>query len=187
MSKTSSVWTVGHSTRSLEELVAILHGADIEVLADIRTVPRSRRMPQFNTETLAEQLPQSGIGYVHLGNLGGFRRSHGDSPNDGWRNASFRGYADYMQTEQFTEALQELVDLAGNGRTAIMCSEALPWRCHRSLVADALTVHGIEVTHLLGGGRSQAHALTSFARVEGERITYPATEQLSLPGVAKER
>lgn len=173
------LWTVGHSTRSFDELCAILASPEagpVEVLADIRTVPRSRRHPQFGLEALAEELPRRGMEYVHLKGLGGFRRPRADSPNGAWRNESFRGYADYLQTPEFEVALDELLAIAGRARTAVMCSEAVPWRCHRSLLADALTVRGVEVTHLLSATKAQAHTLTSFAVVEGERVTYPQTD-----------
>lgn len=180
MSKSSSdpvhVWTVGHSTRSFEELVTVLHDAGIEQLADVRTVPKSRRLPHFNQQSLEEELPKQGVRYVHLPRLGGFRRALADSPNTAWRNASFRGYADYMRTDDFDEAIDELRDLAGRARTAIMCSEAVPWRCHRTLIADALTVRGVAVTHLMGK-RVQEHTLTSFAVVEDERVTYPSADE----------
>lgn len=186
MSKTSDtavhLWTAGHSTRDLDELVAILDDASIELLVDVRTAPRSRRLPHFNRETLAEELPSRGLQYVHMPQLGGFRRPAPASPNAAWRNASFRGYADYMRTATFDEALKGLQTIAGGKRTAIMCSEAVPWRCHRSLIADALTARGVLVTHLMGHKREQAHALTSFARVEAGRVTYPVSEQLALPG-----
>ncbi len=186
MSKTSDtavhLWTAGHSTRDLDELMTILGDASIELLVDVRTVPRSRRLPHFNREALAEELPSRGLQYVHMGHLGGFRRPAPGSPNTAWRNASFRGYADYMRTDAFEEALTELGALAHQRRTAIMCSEAVPWRCHRSLIADALTARGVLVTHLMGHRRQQAHTLTSFARIEAGRVSYPASEQLALAG-----
>jgi uncharacterized protein (DUF488 family) len=188
MSKTSSddlkVWTVGHSTRSLEDLLALLAGADgggIETMVDVRTVPRSRRLPHFNRQALAEELPAHGVQYVHMPELGGFRHASPTSTNTGWHNASFRGFADYMQGDAFEEALASLIEIAAESRTAIMCSEAVPWRCHRSLISDALTARGIPVAHLVGRGRPQRHALTSFAHVEDGRVTYPSPEpQLAL-------
>jgi uncharacterized protein (DUF488 family) len=183
MSKSSErglrVWTAGHSTRSLEELLTLLgsaEGGGIETLVDVRTVPRSRRLPHFNRQALAEELPLHDVTYVHMPELGGFRHASPTSTNTGWHNASFRGFADYMQTEAFEEALDQLVEIASGSRTAIMCSEAVPWRCHRSLIADALTARGVEVTHLIGHGRPHEHALTSFARVEDGRVTYPSPE-----------
>jgi uncharacterized protein (DUF488 family) len=176
------VWTVGHSTREFEELVSILDDAGIETLVDVRTVPRSRRLPHFNREALAVELPKRSFRYIHMPRLGGFRRADAGSPSTAWRNASFRGFADYMLTPQFDEAIDELLELASSEPTAIMCSEAVPWRCHRSLIADALTARGVEVTHLVGRKRSQDHTLTSFARVKDGRVTYPADEpQLALP------
>ncbi|HRC62274.1 MAG TPA: DUF488 domain-containing protein [Dehalococcoidia bacterium] len=174
------LWTVGHSTRSFEELCAVLESPEvgpIEVLADIRTAPRSRRHPHFNLEALAEELPRRGLEYVHLKRLGGFRRPRPDSQNGAWRNESFRGYADYLETAEFASALDELFAIARRARTAVMCSEGVPWRCHRSLLADALRARGVDVTHLLSATKAQGHALTSFAVVEGERVTYPAAEE----------
>jgi len=148
------------------------------MLADIRTVPRSRRNPQFEREKLASTLEDQGIGYAHLAELGGLRHPRKDSPNSGWRNDSFRGYADYMQTEQFQTGLNNLIALAMEYATAIMCAEAVPWRCHRSLIGDALAVRGIEVIDVLSERKAKAHALTPWARVDGLRITYPPAEQI---------
>jgi uncharacterized protein (DUF488 family) len=179
------VWTVGHSTRSLEELAALARAHRVSTIADVRTVPRSRRHPQFNRESLAETLPTRGLRYVHLPGLGGLRLPQADSPNTGWRNPSFRGYADYMQTLEFEQSLEVLIDLGGRERTAVMCAEALPWRCHRSLLADALTVRGIRVEHLMTEARSAPHTLHGWARVDGTRIVYPP-ETPTLPGVVSE-
>ena len=170
----TSVYTIGHSTRPLDELIACLASFAIVDLVDIRTVPRSRRHPQFDTAALAQSLPAAGIRYEHLAALGGLRKPRKDSTNLGWRNESFRGYADHMQTEAFERGLDRLHALAAAGRTAIMCAEAVPWRCHRSLVADALVARGATVLHIMGPAKSQAHKLTSFARVEGARVTYPS-------------
>ncbi len=170
------VFTVGHSTRPIEEFLSLLRSHDVATLVDVRTVPRSRRNPQFNSETLAASLSEVGIEYVHESGLGGFRRASADSPNKAWRNASFRGYADYMQGSDFREHLARLMQRAREQRIALMCAEAVPWRCHRSLIADALLVHGFRVEEISGVKRSQPHALTPFARVEGTRITYPAQE-----------
>lgn len=167
------VFTIGHSTRMLEELLALLQANDVTRLVDVRTMPRSRRNPQFNIETLAEDLHAQGLGYEHLAALGGLRKTRADSPNTGWRNASFRGYADYMQTEAFADGLQSLLERAARERIAIMCAEAVPWRCHRSLIADALVVRGVAVEHILSGERRMPHTLTRFAVVDGERIVYP--------------
>lgn len=167
------LYTIGHSTRSLDELIAALRAAGVTVLADIRTIPRSRHNPQFNRDALRKALRSRRIRYVHLPALGGLRHARPDSPNAGWRNASFRGYADYMQTEEFASGLDELRASAAEGTVALMCAEAVPWRCHRSLVADALTARGAHVEHLTGAGRPRPHRLTPFARVEGAQVTYP--------------
>jgi 3-methyladenine DNA glycosylase/8-oxoguanine DNA glycosylase len=167
------IYTVGHSTRSFDELVALLRALEVSVLVDIRTIPRSRHNPQFDGEALCAALRSRGLGYVHLPALGGLRRARPDSPNAGWHNASFRGFADYMQTADFEVGLAELRALASN-TVAIMCAEAVPWRCHRSLVADALTVRGARVCHIIGAGRPRPHHLTPFACVDGTRVTYPS-------------
>jgi uncharacterized protein (DUF488 family) len=171
------LYTVGHSTRSLDELVGLLHGHGIVLLADIRTAPGSRRLQHFSRVALEAELPGRGIDYVHLPELGGLRRPRPDSPNAGWRNESFRGFADHMATAEFAAALERLLQLGRARPTAAMCAEAVPWRCHRSLVADALLVRGVEVRHVLGPGRAQAHTLTPFAHVDAGRITYPASTQ----------
>jgi uncharacterized protein (DUF488 family) len=139
----------------------------------VRTIPRSRHNPQFNRETLPAVLAQAGIGYAHLPELGGRRRPRPDSPNAGWRNDSFRGFADYMQTPEFAEGLRRLVDMAGDGGLAVMCAEAVPWRCHRSLIADALTLRGVRVQHLIGVDAVRPHILTPWARVDGTTLIYP--------------
>jgi hypothetical protein len=169
--------TIGHGTRPLQEFVGLLQEHRVGVLADIRTVPRSRRNPQYGTESLAQALPAHSICYLHLAELGGLRKPRKDSPNAGWRNESFRGYADYMLTPPFRYALEELIALARLRRTAIMCAESVYWRCHRSLVADALLVRGIPCFHIMGPGEPAPHRLTSFARPQGERLVYPAAEQ----------
>lgn len=152
----------------------MLATAGVKQLADIRTVPRSRRHPQFRSESLAESLPAHGVAYRHFASLGGFRRPRHDSPNGAWRNESFRGYADYAMTDEFARALDELRDWAGEGPTAIMCSESLWWRCHRRLVADQLVERGDRVVHIKPDGRATAHELTPFAVVDGGHVTYPA-------------
>jgi uncharacterized protein (DUF488 family) len=167
------VYTIGHSTRTIGDFIAMLQAHGVERVADVRTIPRSRRHPQFEKDALQTALEEAGIGYVHLPGLGGLRHAHRDSSNRGWRNASFRGYADYMQTAEYAQALEQLLALAAQERTAIMCAEAVPWRCHRSLIADSLTVRGIPVEHITSKTHRQPHALTSFARVEQGRITYP--------------
>jgi uncharacterized protein (DUF488 family) len=170
---TPALLTVGHSTRPLNELVALLREQGVQRLVDVRTVPRSRRNSQFDRDTLAAALPAAGIDYTPMPALGGLRRPRPDSPNGAWQNASFRGYADYMQTPEFATALAELLALAGRERIAIMCAEAVPWRCHRSLIADALTARGVPVAHIVGHGAARPHRVTPWARIEGERVTYP--------------
>ena len=167
------ILTIGHSTRPIDEFIALLQQNGVERLVDIRTIPRSRHNPQFNSEALAKSLSREGIEYAHLKELGGLRHPRPDSINMGWRNASFRGYADYMQTPEFEEALQRLLRLCEQKRCAVMCAEAVPWRCHRSLVADALLARGIAVEHIMSGNRREAHSLTPFARVEEQRVLYP--------------
>lgn len=174
------VLTIGHSTRSLEEFVALLKAHDVTHVVDVRTIPRSRHNPQFNRETLPESLKREGIAYTHLAELGGLRHTKAESPNMGWRNTSFRGYADYMQTPEFAKALAHLIEMAHHDRLAVMCAEAVPWRCHRSLIADALLVRGIPSEDIQSLTRRQPHKLTLFAKVEGEKITYPPLD--ALPG-----
>lgn len=169
-----TIHTIGHSTRPLEALVEMLTAHGVAVLADVRTVPRSRHNPQFNQDTLPDELRAASIRYVALPRLGGLR--HGlktGSPNTGWRNQSFRGYADYMLTDEFEEGLSELIAIARKEPTAIMCAEAVPYRCHRSLVGDALTARGIEVREISSKTRAVLHRMTPFAKVDGERVTYP--------------
>jgi uncharacterized protein (DUF488 family) len=167
------VLTVGHSTRPIEAFTALLSGHQVTRLIDVRTVPRSRHNPQYNEDALAAALAAAGIGYARASGLGGFRRPTADSVNAGWRNLSFRGYADYMQTDDFAANLASVIELARTDRVAMMCAEAVPWRCHRSLIADALVVRGVPVCEIAGPGRLQPHRLTPFACVRGERITYP--------------
>jgi uncharacterized protein (DUF488 family) len=171
-----TVYTVGHSTHPIEEFIDILKAHEIETLADIRTIPKSRHNPQFGGESLAKSLKKAGIGYIYMKDLGGLRQTRKDSPNRGWRNASFRGYADYMQTPAFENALEELIALARRSRVAIMCAEAVPWRCHRSLVGDALLVRDVAVIDIMTAQKSSPHKLTSFAEVEGKHILYPGAE-----------
>jgi uncharacterized protein (DUF488 family) len=168
-----SVFTIGHSTRTWKEFLEVLRAHGIQRVIDVRSIPRSRHNPQFNRNTLAERLRSARIGYVHLLKLGGLRHARADSLNTGWSNSSFRGFADYMQTPEFEVGLQRLIKLAKQKKSALMCAEAVPWRCHRSLIADALIVRGIHVADIIGRNRSQVHDLTSFARVQGNRITYP--------------
>jgi uncharacterized protein (DUF488 family) len=167
------VLTVGHSTRPLTEFISLLTAHSVTRLIDVRTVPRSRHNPQFNRDTFPAALEAAGIHYAHVAGLGGFRRAGSESPNLGWRNASFRGYADYMQTVEFAQNLASLMKLAKQERVALMCAEAVPWRCHRSLIADALMVHGLRVEEIINGAGRQIQALTPFAKVNGTAITYP--------------
>jgi uncharacterized protein (DUF488 family) len=170
------VLTIGHSTRTLEAFIELLKAHAVTKIVDVRTVPRSRHNPQFNRETLPDHLKAPHVTYVHMPGLGGLRHPRPDSPNTGWRNASFRGFADYMQTQEFEENLEALIKLASKERIALMCAEALPWRCHRSLIADALRSRGIPVEHILSSTRRQPHALTPWAQVDGTRLTYPAAK-----------
>jgi uncharacterized protein (DUF488 family) len=170
-----TVWSLGHSTLTLDGLVALLASHGITQLADIRAVPRSSRHPQFHADALARSLPRRGVGYVHLARLGGWRRPTADSPNAAWRNLSFRGYADYALSDEFLQGLDELRRLAAEQPTAMMCSEALWWRCHRRLVADRLVAGGDDVWHIDSGGSASAHVMTPFAQVRADgRLTYPA-------------
>ena len=175
------VLTIGHSTRTLEEFISLLKTHSVTHVVDVRTVPRSRHNPQFNKASLPKALKKAGLGYVRLPGLGGLRYAKRDSTNMGWRNTSFRGYADYMQTPEFEQSLVELIQLAKQDRIAIMCAEAVPWHCHRSLIADALLVRGIHAEDIMSPTRRQAHTLTSFAKVRGTTIAYPAGASLSTP------
>lgn len=167
------VFTIGHSNRTIEEFIGLLKENHVGLLLDIRTVPRSRHNPQFNRDALPDSLAVYGVGYRHMAGLGGLRHPKHDSANAGWRNTSFRGYADYMQTPEFAANVDELARLAGTAQCVLMCAESVPWRCHRSMVADALVVRGIPVEHIMGPGKRKPHTLTSFAHVEGRHITYP--------------
>ena len=167
------ILSIGHSTHPWDRFAAILRAHGVEHLFDVRTVPRSRRNPQFNSETMAEALPREGIAYTHLKELGGLRKPRADSPNGGWRNESFRGYADYMDSAGFRQGLERLIDAARRETVAMMCAEAVPWRCHRSLIADALAARGIAVEHILGETQRKPHTITAFARIDGDRVTYP--------------
>jgi uncharacterized protein (DUF488 family) len=171
------IYTVGHSTRSAEELVELLRAHGIQTLVDIRTVPRSRTNPQFNRDTLPGTLAREDLRYVHLSRLGGLRRAREDSPNSAWRNASFRGYADYMLTEEFARGLEELRELTEDGPLALMCAEAVRWRCHRSLVADALYARGVVARHITSRTRAEPHKLTPFAVLHGRQVLYPGPSE----------
>jgi uncharacterized protein (DUF488 family) len=166
--------TIGHSTRPIDEFVAMLNAHGVTRLIDVRTVPKSRQNPQYNRDALERRLQEAGIGYEHMKALGGLRRPRKDSPNTGWRNESFRGYADYMQTVEFASALEGLIGAADQEPVVVMCAEAVPWRCHRSLIADSLTACGYPVEHIMSATKSNRHTMTSFAKLEGTSITYRA-------------
>ena len=171
------VFTIGHSTRPIEEFLALLAGHGVRRLVDVRTVPRSRHNPQFNREELARALHNRRLHYTHMPALGGLRHPRRDSVNTAWRNASFRGYADYMQTAEFEQAIEKLMKLAEQEPTAVMCAEAVPWRCHRSLIADALLVRGVRVLEIASPTRATPLTLHPWAQAEGVRVTYPGEQQ----------
>lgn len=175
-SSKSVLYTIGHSTHPIEEFIEMLEINGIERLVDVRTVPKSRHNPQFGSEALAKSLKEANIEYAHTSALGGLRRTKKDSINTGWRNASFRGYADYMQSQEFKDALEKLEKEALNRTTVIMCAEAVPWRCHRSLIADALIVDDWEVRDIMSKTATNEHKLTSFAKVKSGELTYPPEE-----------
>jgi len=177
MGDAATLWTIGHSTRGWEEFLALLATQRIEAIADVRRFPGSRRYPWFAGETMAANLPAAGIDYLWLPQLGGRRRVQPGSPNGGWRNASFQGYADHLYSAEFAEGLEQLLQLAVRRRTAVMCAEAVWWRCHRRLIADVLTERGIPVLHILDAGHVQPHALTGNARVVDGRLVYPPEQQ----------
>lgn len=181
------ILTIGHSTHPIDEFVELLRHHSVERLVDIRTIPRSRHNPQFNGDALAHSLRGAHIEYAHLKELGGLRHPRPDSANLGWRNASFRGYADYMQTQEFERAVQRLLQMCGEKQCAVMCAEAVPWRCHRSLLADALVARGIAVEHILGASRGDEHHLTPFAKIANGKVTYPKAEGLEAEGPKGER
>ena len=175
------VFTIGHSTRTKEEFLDILKIYGVTRLVDIRTIPKSRHNPQFNQDVFSEYLRNAGIAYNHIKGLGGLRHATKDSVNTAWRNSSFRGFADYMQTKQFSDSVDELIALISRetkngGKVAYMCAEALPWRCHRSLVSDALTIRNFHVAHILSLRSAQTHKITTFAKVRGKKVTYPGNE-----------
>jgi uncharacterized protein (DUF488 family) len=172
-----TVYTVGHSTRTIGEFIELLQSHGVQQIIDIRTIPKSRHNPQFNSDSLAASLRAAGIEYVHLKELGGLRHARRDSINLGWRNASFRGFADYMQTPEFAEGLGRAIALAGKNVSALMCAEAVPWRCHRSLVADALLVRRIRVLEIISAAEPKEHKMTPFAQVHGTHITYPSDQR----------
>lgn len=168
-----TIFTVGHSTRPIDDLIGLLKAHGIEHLVDVRTVPKSRFNPQFGGDQLAASLAAADIRYTHMAGLGGLRRPRSDSTNTGWRNESFRGYADYMQTTAFDESLTRAIELAAAERVALMCAESVPWRCHRSLIADALMARGIEALEIASRTSARPHKLTPFARIDGTKVSYP--------------
>lgn len=174
MRKELVIFTIGHSTRTIEEFLEILKHYHINELVDIRTIPKSRHNPQFNGPELAHVLRNHHIGYRHQKNLGGLRHAHTDSINTAWENASFRGFADYMQTDTFKEGIDELINIAQHKTVAIMCAEAVPWRCHRSLIGDALLARAVKVEDIFSLTSLKSHTLTPWAVVHGTTITYPA-------------
>ena len=175
------VFTIGHSTRAIVDFTRLLKAHNVQRVIDVRTIPRSRHNPQFNRDQLAPALHSARIHYRHMPGLGGLRHARRDSPNIGWRNVSFRGYADYMQTSAFEESLAGCIELAKRERVVLMCAEAVPWRCHRSLIADAVLVRGIDAREITSAIRTRPHALTPWARVSGTQITYPAERAASDP------
>lgn len=174
ISREPQLWTIGHSTKPIEDFLALLRSHGIRRLVDVRTIPRSRHNPQYDTEVLAAHLKKAKLTYLHMPQLGGLKKAKKDSVNVGWKNASFRGYADYMQSEQFQNALEQLMADSRETPTAVMCAEAVPWRCHRSLIADALLIRGWKVQHIMTKRKADSHRLTRFAVVEADRITYPS-------------
>jgi uncharacterized protein (DUF488 family) len=173
------ILTIGHSTRAIETFLELLRTHGVKRLVDVRTIPRSRYNPQFNRDTLPATLDRAGIAYTHMEELGGLRHARRDSINTGWRNTSFRGFADYMQTPEFAAGVETLIQSGVGEQIALMCAEAVPWRCHRSLIADALYVRGCPVAHIMSASQPQPHSLTSFAKVSGEHITYPSLEGIA--------
>jgi len=180
-----SILTIGHSTRAVEEFIRLLKAHGVQRVVDVRTIPRSRHNPQFNRDQLSPALHRARLHYRHMSGLGGLRRARRDSTNTGWRNASFRGYADYMQTARFSESLDRCIELAKQERVVLMCAEAVPWRCHRSLIADALVVRGIEVSEITSGDRTRPHSLTPWAQVTASGVTYPAARQRARQSTAR--
>lgn len=169
----TTIYTIGHSTRPIEESISLLKKNGVTRLIDTRTVPRSRHNPQYEQTALETSLPDAGIEYRYMKDLGGLRPKVKDSINMGWHNESFRNYADYMQTDAFAAGIKELIAVAEQSPTAIMCAEAVPWRCHRSLVGDALVARDIEVLDIMSETSTKPHTLTSFAIVDGTKVTYP--------------
>lgn len=174
---TGTVYTIGHSTYPIDRFIKILQAYEIEMVVDVRTIPKSRHNPQFNKDNLRQELQKHGIGYIHLEGLGGLRHTTKASINTAWENSSFRGFADYMQTSDFKASIEQLIQVASEKRLVIMCAEAVPWRCHRSLIGDALTIRNIRVEDIMSETSSKPHKLTPWAKVDGEMITYPGKTQ----------
>ena len=185
--KQAEIYAIGHSTRPLSELVELLSAHGVETLADVRLLPGSRKLPHFDREQLEASLPRSGIAYRHLPLLGGRRRARKDSPNRAWRNAGFRGYADYMDTANFRRGLEELRRISRAGPACVMCAEGAPFRCHRSLIGDALFARGVILRHISSRVSVRPHRPTPFARIDGTRITYPATTSSGAAGTPRRR
>ena len=173
-----TVWTIGHSTRSIDEFIEALASQKIKMLVDVRSFPSSRKFPHFNQQALSDSLTAVGIEYVHTLELGGRRRTRKDSPNTAWRNSAFRGYADYMETDAFREGIERLLEVAENGRTAIMCAEAVWWRCHRSMISDYLKSKGVTVTHILSATKTESHPYTSAARIINGELSYEGSSDM---------
>ena len=183
--KLPTIYTIGHSTRPIGVFLDLLQAQGIKLLADVRTIPRSRHNPQYGSDSLTATLESHGIAYVHMPELGGLRHARKDSINTAWENASFRGFADYMQTPEFEAGLEKLIALAGRRTTVILCAEAVPWRCHRSLIADALLARGITVMDIMGKDSLREHSLTPWAEVEGTKVTYPGQTSAAAVGVRR--
>ncbi|HXX40997.1 MAG TPA: DUF488 domain-containing protein [Chthoniobacterales bacterium] len=184
----SRIWTIGHSTRAIEPFISMLNENEIKLIADVRMFPGSKRYPQFGREALKESLGKARISYEHFPELGGRRKARPDSKNNAWRNEAFRGYADYMETQDFQRGIDRLLDLAEkNGPTAIMCAEAVWWRCHRSLISDYLKTRGIEVLHILDRKKVEAHSFTSAARIVNGQLSYAADNELFSEGRSRAR
>lgn len=184
---TPTLYTIGHSTHTIEEFIALLKAHGVKQVADVRSIPKSRHVPQFNFDLLGPSLNEAGIGYTPIKALGGRRHTRKNSINAGWRNASFRGYADYMATEGFEEGLEELIAIARKRPTAVMCAEAVPGRCHRSLIADAMTLRKWDVREIISSAPPRPHKLTPFLKVADGQPTYPPEEEAQVSATPKTR
>ena len=176
------IWTIGHSTRAIDDFLELLRANDIEAVADVRSYPGSRRYPHFNADALGESLMKEGIDYIPVKKLGGRRRAAADSPNTVWRSEAFRGYADYMETGEFKEGMKALLELADRQRTAVMCSEAVWWRCHRSLISDYLKASGVTVEHIMDGKKNAVHPFTAAARIANGELVYGGAQSRQAEG-----